>query len=176
MLRHPAVQGMADLWQYWMRNIKVLCAYLLERIWFQTFMFLLTVYALIGDDLRLACSTASEDLYFNIVTIVAFLFFAIELVASCLGKEDYFLGFFFWLDLIATASLILDITWVYSAFMGTDSSLTRAGRMSRMGTRAGRVIRVIRLIRLIRIIKLYKHTVDAWQRYKGSEDSSKPKP
>lgn len=161
-----------ESWQYFQKALKVWCSKLLDRVSFQTIMFILTVYALIGDDIRLASTPQAADLWFNIVTIVAFLLFAFELLASCIGKDDYFLGFFFWLDLVATCSLILDITWVYSAFMETqDSSLTRAGRMSRMGTRAGRVIRVIRLIRLIRIIKLYKHALDAWRRFKGIEEN-----
>lgn len=167
LMNHPALQSMTDLWHYCCRRTKLYCAYQLDRVWFQVVMFILTIYALIGDDIRLAGFGQPEDVFFNVITIVALLLFSAELVGSCIAKDDYFLGFFFWLDLIATASLILDITWVYSAFMETDSSVTRAGRMSRMGTRAGRVIRVIRLIRLIRIIKLYKHALDGWQRFKG---------
>ena len=87
---------------------------------------------------------------------------------ACIAKEDYFLGFYFWLDLISTLSLITDIGWVMNAMMGTSDSggdasnaqsatkLARAGRGARIGTKAGRVARVIRLIRLIRIVKLYK--------------------
>merc|ERR1719326_1488074 len=84
--KHPAVQGLSEVWQYWMRKVRKASAYILERVWFQTVMFFLTVYALIGDDIRLACSTRDEDVFFNIVTITAFLLFAAELIASCLGK------------------------------------------------------------------------------------------
>mmetsp|Transcript_58280 Transcript_58280/g.138858 ORF Transcript_58280/g.138858 Transcript_58280/m.138858 type:complete len:870 (-) Transcript_58280:61-2670(-) len=151
------------------QRLKAWCAWTLERISFQAVMFALTVYALIGEDIRVAATHRPADLVFNIVTIVALVLFSFELVANIIAKDDYFLGFFFWLDLIATASLILDITWVYDAVtgMGNDSSIARAGRMSRVGTRAGRVLRVIRLIRLIRIIKLYKHMLDVRQRMQG---------
>mmetsp|Transcript_49471 Transcript_49471/g.115712 ORF Transcript_49471/g.115712 Transcript_49471/m.115712 type:complete len:873 (+) Transcript_49471:116-2734(+) len=152
------------------KRLKYYCSWILERISFQAVMFALTVYALIGEDIRVAATHRPADVVFNIVTIIALVLFSFELVANVLAKDDYFLGFFFWLDLIATASLILDITWVYDAVTGMgneDSSIARAGRMSRVGTRAGRVLRVIRLIRLIRIIKLYKHMLDVRQRMQG---------
>merc|ERR1719456_1739103 len=82
--------------------------------------------------------------------------FILEVICSSIGKEDYLFGFFFWLDLISTASLILDVSLVAEALFGganNDGNAARASRASRAGTRAGRVVRIIRLIR---IVKLYK--------------------
>jgi hypothetical protein len=45
-------------------------------------------------------------------------FFLVEIVLASLAKEDYFLGFYFWLDLIATISLIFDIGWLYDLMLG----------------------------------------------------------
>ena len=39
--------------------------------------------------------------------------FAIELFLSSLVKPDYFPWFYFWLDLMATASMIFDIGWIW---------------------------------------------------------------
>ena len=83
---------------------------------------------------------------------------------SSFVKEGYFLGFYFWLDLVATASMIFDIGWLWDYINGYGAgtnparaaSRTKASRGARVGTKAGRVTRVIRLIRLIRIVKLYK--------------------
>mmetsp|Transcript_8444 Transcript_8444/g.26258 ORF Transcript_8444/g.26258 Transcript_8444/m.26258 type:complete len:919 (-) Transcript_8444:232-2988(-) len=174
LIRHPYLQRMLDWMKLRTRRAKPWCLRTIDRGAFQAIMFFITVYALIGDDVRLAATRRPADFWFNIATIVALLLFTFELVASCIGKEDYFLSFFFWLDLVATVSLILDITWIFSLFTGSDSSLARAGRMSRVGTRAGRVIRIIRLIRLIRIIKLYKHVFDFWKRVRKDDDSPKP--
>lgn len=87
------------------------------------------------------------------------------------AQEEFFLGFYFWLDLVATLSLISDIGWIWDKMTGTEdvnagnaeqaSQLARAGRGARVGTRAGRIVRIIRLIRLIRIVKLYKHAQKA---------------
>jgi hypothetical protein len=88
----------------------------------------------------------------------------IEIIIASIAKEDYFLGFYFWLDVIASFSLIFDIGWFWEAILGTSSSgspksaatAAKAGRGARVGTRASRIARIVRLIRLIRIVKLYK--------------------
>lgn len=97
---------------------------------------------------------------------------------SSLAQKDYFLGFYFWLDLIATVSLITDIGWIYNEIVGGGSisasnasqasSLARAGRGARVGTRAGRIVR---LVRLIRIVKLYKHAHKALEKETRDDDN-----
>ena len=93
--------------------------------------------------------------------------FALELIAASVGKPVYWLSFFFWLDLIATLSLVTDIDPLVEAVSSSEqdgngsaatdtATLARASRGARIGTRAGRMTRVIRLIRLIRVVKLYK--------------------
>ena len=34
------------------------------------------------------------------------------------AKEDYFNGFYFWLDIISTVSIITDIGWVMEGILG----------------------------------------------------------
>lgn len=93
-----------------------------------------------------------------------------------LGTKGVFFGsFYFWLDIIATASLILEIPWFIpvsyfggavvlldlGTMTGSFSSgrqelagsvgAARAGRASRAGARAGRVIRLVRIVRLYNI-------------------------
>ena len=97
----------------------------------------------------------------------------LELILASIANPDYLFGFFFWLDLVSSASLITDIEPIMDAISNTNSdlsledgngsgnasdtgSIVRASRGARIGTKAGRMTRVIRLIRLIRIVKLYK--------------------
>lgn len=129
---------------------------------------LLTIYALIGDDLRLICTDKPADVAFNYIVLVCLVVFSLECVLSCIGKDDYYLSFFFWLDVISTGSLVLDLSWVSEALQGGgdeegDMSNLRGGRTARLGAKAGRVVRVIRLVR---ILKLYKAYYEAKQREK----------
>merc|ERR1719235_1582465 len=77
-------------------------------------------------------------------------------------QEGYKWSFFFWLDSIATASLIPDIPWLFSLAVnmygtvgtgaGADYGLARAGRAARVGTRAGRIVRLVKLVQVVRNI------------------------
>jgi hypothetical protein len=63
-------------------------------------------------------------------------------------------SFFFVLDVIATATIPFDLSYVAALFV--NSSISGASRASRAGTRATRIIRVLRLIRLFRISRLFR--------------------
>lgn len=134
----------------------------LENIVVSTIMTIITVYALFGDDIRQLAAPESADETFWTLNIAVMAAFTIEIVISCISKPGYIFGFFFWLDLISTLSLLLDIGWVSNSLFGetgsskasSAASLARAGRASRVGTKAGRIVRIVRLIRLV---KLYKH-------------------
>jgi len=136
---------------------------------------ILTFYALFGDDVRLALTEKKDDWAFDMLTVMAMIVFSTEIIACSIGKPGYVFGFFFWLDILSTTTLIFDVSSVSEALFGDSVSsqsaaendaagesgggsaeAARAGRMSRAGTKAGRIVRLVRLIRLVRIIKLYK--------------------
>lgn len=130
-------------------------------------MTIVTLYALFGDDIKIAFFTKSADETFNYITSVALVCFVIEITFNALSQEGYFNSFYFWLDIISTLSLITDISWIWQLIVGEQQDysasnaeqagqLARAGRGARIGTRAGRITRVIRLVRLIRIGRLWK--------------------
>jgi hypothetical protein len=141
-------------------------------------MSLFTIWALFSDDIRLAAASKDADEGFVIVITIAFFLFLTELLAACFYKEGYlelpkftpvpnesftdkikriinFGSFYFWLDVIATASLIFEIPWIIGDSVDTSNQASlksaRAGRASRAGARAGRIVR------LVRMVKLYKY-------------------
>lgn len=157
-------------------------------------MTIVTLYALLGDDLRLIYAPKSADPVFTNLTIVSLVLFSLELILSCFGYEDYFNSFFFWLDLVSTTSLITDIEPIMNAISGIDTSnddnlddietqgadanpvaLARASRGAKLGSKAGRLTRVIRIIRLIRIVKLYKSANKAVTKQQERKISKKEK-
>lgn len=69
----------------------------------------LSIYALFGDDIRVVAFNKHADLTFDVLTIIALVVFSVEIVISFMAKPEYRFGFFFWLDLISTVSLILDL-------------------------------------------------------------------
>ena len=98
--------------------------------------------------------------------LLCLIFFSVEVIVASIFTDNYIFVFYFWLDLIATLSILMDINWLFQKFTKNSdfsvsnaqqaSSLARSGRAARIGTRAARIARVVRLVRLVRIVKLYK--------------------
>ena len=159
------------------------------------FMALITLWALFGDDVRLIAFTVDDDYAFVALVYLCLVLFALEMILASLAKKGYINSFYFWLDFIATASLLMDIPpfmnaiglnpCVYDQYgeelyqldasqtggtasggAVTDGAFARAGRASRAGTRAGRIVRIVRLVRLV---KLYK----AWQMKRDAANARK---
>jgi len=75
-----------------------------------------TLYALFSSDLRHWLTDKNADLYFFSLLIIAFILFFLELLLQSCVKDDYKYSFFFWLDFIATFSLVLDVPWLIDIF------------------------------------------------------------
>ena len=139
-------------------------------------MSIVTVYALFADDVKTLGFDKSSDDAFSSLVVICLLLFALELLLSYSYKPNYKWSFYFWLDLVATLSLITDIGWIWDSLIGVSNSssgskqLQNAGKASRAGTRTSRILRIIRLIRLIRLVKLYKNAQIAMK----SEDDEDP--
>ncbi|GMH49042.1 hypothetical protein TrRE_jg13570 [Triparma retinervis] len=128
-------------------------------------MVILTVYALFGDDVRLAFYDVDDDQVFYNLSTFAMAMFLIEMGLQYYFREEYRWGFYFWLDVLSTASMIPDtnlLTAVLysdgdsSAAGGETASTMKAGKTSRAGAKAGRVVKIVRLIRFVRIFKILK--------------------
>jgi hypothetical protein len=68
-------------------------------------------------------------------------------------------SFFFYLDIISTATLVLDLDVISEAMSSqevTSSGVTSLAQLAKSG-------RFVRVIRLIRIIKLYKAAYEFYQ-------------
>lgn len=79
--------------------------------------------------------------------------------------EGYFCSFFFFLDLISTITLLLDVDFITDSLFNSSggsnfqvSSLVARSKASRV---AARGVRVIKIFRLARVAKLYKSTQKA---------------
>ena len=130
---------------------------LLDNWWTVGILMIVTLYALFFDDIRIILLPATADVACDWITLFCILLFLAELVLGSIAIEGYFFSFFFWLDLIAALSMVLDVGFLIKFYEGSASAdnasdLAKTSRASRVT----RVIRIIRLVRLIRIVKIYK--------------------
>ena len=121
------------------------------------FMLIITVWALFGADIIIMSIDKTADPAFETVSIILFIVFMVELIINSLTQDKYFLSFFWFLDLVAALSMLLDVESIRDALMGTDDNqdltVARAGRAARAGTRAGRLLKMTRLLRVIKLFR-----------------------
>ena len=99
------------------------CRCIAENNVFNGFVMCLIIYALIGDDLRLAFTSYKADNMFELITWGLIGVFGFEVIVNTFGKEDYFRSFFFWLDIIATATLVLDLPCIAEDAFSSEPDL-----------------------------------------------------
>jgi hypothetical protein len=125
------------------------------------------------------------DVLFNSLTIFCMFCFSLEICLFCIADrrkdepetmkttylQRYFLSFYFWLDLVSTISLVIDITWVFATVTNDEEGssdthditgnfrlLSKAGRGVRIGSRAGRIARLTRLFRTTKCFSIYQNS------------------
>mmetsp|Transcript_37368 Transcript_37368/g.73494 ORF Transcript_37368/g.73494 Transcript_37368/m.73494 type:complete len:760 (+) Transcript_37368:73-2352(+) len=169
---------------------------LLDDKYFNLVVIVLTLLALFQDDIRLAFCAKSTDEAFNVVTHIVFSFFIIEWLVSCWCKPDYVKfcwsslwqrccnlkvpwfkpSFFFWLDLVASLSMILEMSWFNTLLYGNtaaDNASIKTEQLAALKrTKAAKVVRFVRLMRIVRIAKLFERFYsEDDQKSKKKEDS-----
>jgi len=91
------------------------------------------------------------------ILMVIFVLFSLETIALCVVQPKYFLSFFFWMDLVGTLSILLDVGWITATFLPSGSlrgqgSVLRATRAAKLGARYGRLMRLLKLMRFLQYI------------------------
>ena len=122
----------------WLRA-KVAIENFAESPFFVSLMAVLTIWALYNSDIKFAATDKEADLAFEVIISIAFFLFVLEIGMSCVYKPDYWWlpdwkpledeewyetwmrrcqvgSFYFWLDWLATLSLILEVRFLFFFF------------------------------------------------------------
>ena len=121
----------------------------------------ITIFILIEDEIKNLFTKKTADLPFSIIIIIFLVFYIIELIMYSLFIKDYFLNFYFWLDIVSIITTLLDIHWFYNSIIesvggGKINNLEDLMRRNESKVMlAIKVFKIIRIIRIVRITKLY---------------------
>lgn len=95
-----------------------------------------------------------------------FVTFILESVLLSFVLPGYFLSFFFWMDVVGTLSIVLDISWISNTFMPESSnqhqkgSILRAARAAKLGARYGRLMRLLKFVKFFKMFPCFKSGAD----------------
>lgn len=70
------------------------------------------LYSLIGDYFRIMLFNKSADIIFDVITTICIIFFCVEIIFMLNIEREYFLSFYFFLDIICLISIVFDLTSV----------------------------------------------------------------
>lgn len=128
----------------------------LDGVPFTIISIIFTILILYVDLVRAAIAPAAAEPYFLAWTIFAITAFVIEIVLSSVARRAYFLRFYFWMDIVASFSLLCDVPGFMDFVTNNHNSanhhvtLQRAAKAAQAGARAARIMQVIAVIQLLR--------------------------
>ena len=80
-------------------------------------MYLITVYALLFDDVKLLFFGRQADGIFDCVTVFCIAAFTTEIVLSCIALPEYLWRLPFWINLLSTLSMVIDLSFFMQFLM-----------------------------------------------------------
>jgi hypothetical protein len=109
---------------------------------------LVLVSLFLPDSKILANSPDSTNGAYNSVLTFIFAAFSCELVLACLCTDGYPNGFFFWMDVLGTLSMLLDLNWALKSYVSksytSSARVLRVARAAKLGARSTRLMRVVK--------------------------------
>lgn len=74
------------------------------------------LYIIFSECFRLWTTEESKDKIFFVLTSIAFVFFATDIILQQMSITEYMLSLNFILEILATLSILFDIGWIYGYF------------------------------------------------------------
>mmetsp|Transcript_16408 Transcript_16408/g.33785 ORF Transcript_16408/g.33785 Transcript_16408/m.33785 type:complete len:302 (-) Transcript_16408:2021-2926(-) len=120
----------------------------------QTFLGIALIASLFVVDVWIMANGKEEhDVAVDSVMMFIFISFVIECFVLIVTKDHYFNGFFFYMDVIGTLSMILDISWMAKGLglhsASSDAQLLRAARSAKIGAKSSRLAKLTKLFKLM---------------------------
>ena len=132
--------------------------------------------------MRLSATSKDTDIYFTVFLMISLILFSMEILASSVAMDDYKYSFYFYLDILATLSIISDLQFLLDFFarilsmsVSKDDVDAIPGVMhieNEINAKIQQIVKALKLVRLIRIIKLYKYIKQSMSKEQEEEDES----
>lgn len=123
----------------------------------------ITFWALFMEDFRVATDMdVSYDKPFGCTSFSVMLFFLLDWAARTWAEDEYALSFFWYVDLVASLSMVLDSLNCFVATDGRCALLPSVGGFDgvlhslQTTTRLARVLRLLRVLRILQIATLLR--------------------
>lgn len=121
---------------------------------------IVSIYSLFIEDFKSLLVSGKYDTVFSIIFLLIFILFIFEISVIVVLDERYICSLFFWIDVVSTISLIMEIHWIMEFInFNKTNAIKQIGRGGRLATRAIRLLRFLRTLKVLTITK-YKITIN----------------
>ena len=137
---------------------------------------LLTLFSLYAQDVNECWLPPSADLPISVLLTITLSLFSLDILLNSAVRPGYFLSFFFFLDVIGTLSLMLDIQFMLPLGLDSVQSSAPSQHLNQSGNalRVTRFVRLFRIMQVIRVVKLFKFHAEVEGRVgKGVETANR---
>ena len=151
-------------------KIKYFIIKYLFNIPFLIIMIIMNVFTLFSSDIRHIWIKKNADIYFDVINLVAILYFLLEIILYSFLDEVYLNGFPFWLDTIGTIFIIFNVEILCNYIFGYNKINQSSYRIINNSIEYLQIClmmfeRVIRIAKIVQCIKIY-NTLQIINKYK----------
>jgi len=140
-------------------SISQYVAFIVDSSIWKAGIFFFTLVALFALDFNNAFLPPSVDESTVWFVFSAFAFLLMDIVLNVIAKENFLFSFYFWLDLLGTLSIMLDVPFLLGDAVSSDQSedvtVARASRVSRIA-RTTNLLRIAKFVRLVRVVNIFR--------------------
>mmetsp|Transcript_23625 Transcript_23625/g.55043 ORF Transcript_23625/g.55043 Transcript_23625/m.55043 type:complete len:1084 (-) Transcript_23625:164-3415(-) len=125
---------------------------------FSVYLLVILMYALFVPDIfRWRGNDSAENLPLAIANTTVFALLILDAVINCFTWKGYFRAGYFWVDVLATVSMVPD-TWFANDYINTNAAAAGKGSrlvsLAKIGGKSGRLLRLKRATRAARVVWL----------------------
>ena len=125
------------------------CRKLMYNTYYSYFIIGVIIYSLFGTNIKFLCFDQRADVTFNILNLIVMIIFLFDFMVNNLAGNEYFISFYFWMDIASYILLVFDYSFVRDKIFEDDDSVNK--------TKSYNAYVILEVLRILRIILLSKN-------------------
>jgi hypothetical protein len=104
-------------------KIKINIREILDNFFFILFMMIITLVILFIGDIQVILIDPSWDYVIDMIKLMIFIIYILEILFTCICSDGYIYSFFFWLDVLSTIYILQDISFILNPLLGITENM-----------------------------------------------------
>jgi hypothetical protein len=143
------------------KEIKIFKNFIIKKLlnyFILVIMIVFNLFSLFSNDIKHIWLPKKVDIYFDIINFISLIYFILEIIVICFLENEYLISFLFWIDVIGTIMILLDIEIISNSIFiyNTLNTYKINNTLEYIQVCITIFERVIRSIKFLRCYQLFK--------------------